>query len=78
MSAVRKTLVGLTDLSWDIARRQSAEQGFGSVSEWFEWVVLHQQFSHSEAAALFRARRKRGERGAVVVVSDDVELPPEG
>ena len=75
---VRKSPVGLTDLAWSIAKERATKDGCSSVSEWLEWIVLSQQFSAPEAAALLKMRRQRGGRGGVVVVPDHVELPPEG
>jgi hypothetical protein len=75
---VRKSPIGLTDLAWSIARERAAKDGCSSVSEWLEWIVLSQQFSAPEAASLLKLRRQRGNQGGVVVVADNVELPPEG
>jgi hypothetical protein len=75
---VRKSPIGLTDLAWSIARDRAKKDGCSSVSEWLEWIVLSQQFSAPEAASLLKLRRQRGGQGGVVVVADDVELPPEG
>jgi hypothetical protein len=75
---VRKSPIGLTDLAWSIARERATKDGCSSVSEWLEWIVLSQQFSAPEAAALLKLRRQRGSQGGVVVVPDDAELPPEG
>ena len=76
--SVNKTRIGMTDLAWQIAREQAAASGCRSISEWLEWVVLSQQFAAPEAASLLKLRRQRGGKGGVVVVPDDVELPPEG
>jgi hypothetical protein len=75
---VRKSPIGLTDLAWSIARDRATKDGCSSVSEWLEWIVLSQQFSSPEAASLLKLRRQRGGQGGVVVVADDVDLPPEG
>jgi hypothetical protein len=75
---VRKSPVGLTDLAWSIAREKATADGCSSVSEWLEWIILSQHFSAPEAASLLRMRRQRGGRGGVVVVADNVDLPPEG
>jgi hypothetical protein len=75
---VRKSPIGLTDLAWSIAKDRATADDCSSVSEWLEWIVLSQQFSAPEAAALLKLRRQRGGQGGVVVVPDDVELPPEG
>jgi len=75
---VRKSPVGLTDLAWSIAKEKAKADGCSSVSEWLEWIVLSQQFSAPEAAALLKMRRQRGGRGGVVVVPDHAKLPPEG
>ena len=75
---VQKSPIGLTDLAWSIARERSRQDGCSSVSEWLEWIVLSQQLSASEAAALLKMRRQRGRRGGVIVMPDDFELLPEG
>ena len=75
---VIKSLVGLTDLAWTIAREEAASVGCSSVSEWVEWVILCQRFSAAESSALLSLRRKRGSRGGVKVLPDDAMLPPEG
>lgn len=75
---VRKSPIGLTELAWSIARDRAEKDGCSSVSEWLEWIVLSQQFSATEAASLLKLRRQRGGQGGVVVVADEVELPPEG
>ena len=75
---VKKSMIGLTDLAWSIAKDRATQDGCSSVSEWLEWVVLSQQFSAPEAASLLKLRRQRGGQGVVIVVPDHVELPPEG
>ena len=75
-SPVHRRLIGMTDLAYAIVREQSAAQGMTG-AEWIEWVILHRVFEPPEADTLWRQRRRRGGRGAVVVV-DDCELPPEG
>lgn len=77
-SPVRKSPVGLTDLAWAIVGEETAATGCSSASEYLEWLVLCQRFPAAEAASLLSLRRRRGGRGGVHVVPDDVELPPEG
>jgi hypothetical protein len=76
--AVNKTLIGLTDLAREIAKKNASDQGFSSLSEYVEWLILCQQFSEPEAAALLQLRNKRGGRGGVHVLPDHATLPPEG
>lgn len=77
-SPVRKSPVGLTDLAWKIVAEESSRIGCSSASEYIEWLILCQRYPASEASSLLRLRRRRGGRGGVHVVPDDVELPPEG
>lgn len=77
MKNVTKTMVGMTNDSWEIAQRKAAESGCSSVSEWFEWITLCQEYSEPEAAERLKLRRGRG-RMKVIVLPDNVELPPEG
>ena len=66
---VRKSMIGLTDLAWSIAKDRATTDGCSSVSEWLEWIVLSQQFSAPEAASLVNLRRQRGShRGGGVCV----------
>ena len=76
-SAVRKSPVGLTELAWKIVEEETAATGCTSGSEYVEWLILSQRFPAAEAASLLSLRRRRGGRGGVHVVPDDVELPPE-
>lgn len=77
-SPVRKSPVGLTELAWKIIEEETAATGASSASEYVEWLVLCQRFPAAEAASLLSLRRRRGGRGGVHVVPDDVDLPPEG
>jgi len=78
LSPVNKTRIGMTDLAWSIVDDEATKTECSSASEYLEWIVLCQRFSAPEAAALLRLRRKRGGRGGVHVLRDDVQLPPEG
>lgn len=75
---VHQTKIHLSDLAQAIADELQLSLGCDSRSELIEWLILCQRFSAPEARVLLANRRKRGERGIVVVVPDDYELPPEG
>lgn len=70
--------VSLSDLGLQLAAELQEELGCSTRSELLEWLLLCQRFQSGEARALLANRRKRGERGAVVVIADDRDLPPEG
>jgi hypothetical protein len=59
MKKVVQKKIGMMSHSWEIAQSQAEEAGM-SVSEWFDWVTLCQQYSAADANKLFGLRASRG------------------
>jgi hypothetical protein len=71
-------LIRCTEYTWALLHELQNRFGCQSISETIEWLILCQAHPVSEAAAIFRQRKKRGGRGGVHVVPDHFELPPDG
>lgn len=75
-SNMPRILITLSDVTDAILREESQRLGISKAAH-IEHLILRDKFGAAQARVLMKHRRGPG-RIPVVVVPDDVELPPEG